>query len=224
MLIERTPLQSQIISFIYEYIKTHNLKAGDRLPPQGTMADMMGISKASIREAIKTLEAKEVVSVLNGKGVYIQRIEDSFFTSQIDLKKEKETLLDLLHVRKILDIEAVKLLIKNATNQELDELKEVTQSMMDKYYREVRQADEDREFHRLIYKHCHNVVLYQLYMTSVDLMTQFQDFPLGLSDPFTETIPLHCDLYFAIRERNTKKAISILNSINFMLYNDIADV
>ena len=70
--IQRVPLQYEIISYIENYIEENNLKAGDRLPSQAELLEMMGVSRTALREAIKTLEAKNVLEVKNGKGVYVK--------------------------------------------------------------------------------------------------------------------------------------------------------
>jgi len=49
--INRTPLQSEIIKYIQEYIRDENLKAGDKLPAQSELMEMMGVSRTSLREA-----------------------------------------------------------------------------------------------------------------------------------------------------------------------------
>ena len=65
--IKRTQLQSEIIEFIKQYIDEHNLKIGDRLPSQEELINLMGVSRSSLREAIKTLEAKEIQRLLMAK-------------------------------------------------------------------------------------------------------------------------------------------------------------
>ena len=64
-------LQSEIIRFIQNYIAQQGLKQGDKLPSQEQLIKMMGVSRTSLREAVKTLEAKGILQVLNGKGIYI---------------------------------------------------------------------------------------------------------------------------------------------------------
>ena len=69
--IQRTSLQSEIIRYIQNYIQENNLKPGDRLPSQEKLIEMMGVSRTSLREAMKTLEARNVLEAKNGKGIYV---------------------------------------------------------------------------------------------------------------------------------------------------------
>ena len=97
--IQRTSLQLEIIRYIQNYIEENDLKAGDKLPSQEQLLEMMGVSRTSLREAMKTLEARNVLEVRNGKGVYVGSQMDSAFLSLMDFTREKGKLLDALEVR-----------------------------------------------------------------------------------------------------------------------------
>jgi hypothetical protein len=56
------------------------------------------------------------------------------------------------------------------------------------------------------------------------LLQKLFEFPLGMEDPFTETMPLHQELFDNIRERNVKGAQSINDKIINMMYQDIKSV
>lgn len=67
---KRNTLQLEIIRFIKQYITEHELKPGDKLPSQEQLISMIGVSRTSLREAVKTMEAQGKLKVLNGKGIY----------------------------------------------------------------------------------------------------------------------------------------------------------
>ena len=106
--IQRTSLQSEIIRYIQNYIQENNLKPGDRLPSQEKLIEMMGVSRTSLREAMKTLEARNVLEAKNGKGIYVGSQEINDLLRLIDFAKDKELLLDTLEVRKILEREILR--------------------------------------------------------------------------------------------------------------------
>ena len=109
--IQRTSLQSEIIRYIQNYIQENGLKPGDRLPSQEKLIEMMGVSRTSLREAMKTLEARNVLEAKNGKGIYVGSQEVNDLLRLIDFAKEKELLLDTLEVRKILEREILRMVI-----------------------------------------------------------------------------------------------------------------
>ena len=60
-----------IIQQIKEQIKKGILKPGEKLPSEREMASLLGVSRASIREAIKALSFSGYLEVIQGKGTYI---------------------------------------------------------------------------------------------------------------------------------------------------------
>lgn len=222
--LQRMPLQSEIIQYIKQYIDDNNLKSGDRLPSQAELMQLIGVSRSSIREAIKTLEAKDILEVKNGKGIFVKDESTNTISAQIELGKEKETILELLEARKILEREIIHLVIQNATEEELDEIGKILNIIMDKYNRGEKQNVEDRQFHLAIYNSCHNSIMNQLILSIDNLLKKLWEFPLGMEDPFTETMPLHKDLFDSIRKRNVKSAVSINDKIINMMYRDIKSV
>ena len=108
--IKRTSLQSEIIRFILDYIREHDLNPGDKLPSQESLLAMMGVSRTSLREAMKTLEARGILEIQNGKGAYVGGLVDADGVQVIDFTQEKERLLEALEVRKILEREILRML------------------------------------------------------------------------------------------------------------------
>ena len=114
--IKRTSLQSEIIRFILDYIREHDLNPGDKLPSQENLLAMMGVSRTSLREAMKTLEARGILEIQNGKGAYVGGLVDADGVQVIDFTQEKERLLEALEVRKILEREILRMLIHTITD------------------------------------------------------------------------------------------------------------
>ena len=167
----------------------------------------MGVSRTSLREAMKTLEARGVLEARNGKGIYVSEGKDNAFLTLLDFTQEKEQLLDALEVRKLLEREILRMVIHKATAEEIDELGEITKVLMDKYHQRVQQTAEDKKFHYTIYRLSHNKVMYQLILSLSSVMDKFWEFPLNMEDPFLESLPLHEELYIAIREKKVKNCL-----------------
>ena len=77
---------------IAELIESGNLKKGDKLPAERTLAERFKVSRSSIREAIKSLAQKNLVESRRGDGTYILAdmdadIFDAFITAFSDQKK-----------------------------------------------------------------------------------------------------------------------------------------
>lgn len=207
--IQRVSLQSEITKYIQDYIKEEGLIRGDKLPSQGEMVEIMGVSRTSLREAIKTLEAQGLLEIRNGKGVFVgSNYGNDFIQLSIGFHKEKERLLEALEVRHVLEREIIKMVVRRITEAEISELGQITDILMDKFYKKEEKRNEDRNFHYKIYMCCHNSVMYQMMTTLSDLFDAFWNDPLDIENPFEEGMPYHLELYKAIKDRNLKRALN----------------
>lgn len=220
----RVSLQSEIMKYIQSYIEENQLKAGDKLPSQGQFIEMMQVSRTALREAVKTLEAERIVKVENGKGIFVGDKDHgrNSIRSIIGFTMEKEQLLEALEARRAMENELMAMVIHSATEAELSELGAVTAALMEKYHAGLQDTAEDRAFHELIYKFCHNKVFYAMLGILQEYTEKLWEFPLDLQAPFKASMPYHEDLYTAICERDVKKAQRINNKLLDCVYEDIA--
>ena len=99
-------LTDEAVLRIREMIMSGELGPGDRLPPENALSERLGLSRSSLREAVKALVAMRVLDVRRGDGTYVTSLQPSLLTEAmafvVDLHQEG-TLLDLLEVRRILE-------------------------------------------------------------------------------------------------------------------------
>ena len=222
--IKRVSLQSEIIKYIQSYIEEHDLKEGDRLPSQGLFIEMMQVSRTALREAVKTLEAEGIVEVKNGKGIFVgcRGSKATALESLIGFTMERESLIEALEARRAMETELMAMVVRNATDQEMDELGELTEVLMKKVRADERDTEEDKAFHEKIYLMCHNKVFYAVLKVLDEYTDRLWQFPLDIEDPFKASMPYHEMLYQALRERDIKKAQKINNKLLDCVYDDIA--
>lgn len=221
--IKRISLQSEIIKYIQKYIEEHHLHEGDKLPSQGQFIEMMQVSRTALREAVKTLEAENIVEVKNGKGIYVGNGGQQSYSIQsiLGFTQEKERLLEALEARRAMEKELLAMVVHSATDQEMEELGQVTERLMEKVRANLQDTAEDKEFHEMIYRMCHNQVFYAM-LNLLDKYTEkFWEFPLDMDDPFKASMPYHEELYMALKERDVKKAQKINNKLLDCVYEDI---
>lgn len=202
--IQKISLQSEIIKCIQSHIRENDLSSGDKLPSQGEMSEIIGVSRTCLREAIKTLEAQGVLEVRNGKGVYVgPNYGSDVIQVSISFHKKKEYFLDTLEVRSILEREILKMVVHRITDEEIAQLGRMTDILMEKYRKKEDKAEEDKQFHNMIYSCCHNDVMVRI-MHSIMV---FWNDPLDIVDAFEDGMPYHQKLYEAIANRDLKGAL-----------------
>lgn len=99
LLIKRFKLHETIVEEIKDYIRVNGKKSGDKLPNQQEFTEMFGVSRTALREALRTLQALEIVDIVNGKGVFVKKFQNNNVNKEDNVKNKKKELLDFLEVR-----------------------------------------------------------------------------------------------------------------------------
>lgn len=96
----------EAITKIKDMILAGELSAGDRLPPEKELSETLGLSRSSLREAVKALEIIKVLDVRRGDGTYVTSLEPQLLTEAmafiVDLHQDK-SILEIFEVRRILE-------------------------------------------------------------------------------------------------------------------------
>jgi GntR family transcriptional repressor for pyruvate dehydrogenase complex len=100
---------NDVIAQIKSMISRGELKPGDRLPPEQELASYLGLSRSSLREAIKALDVIRVLEVKRGDGTYVTSLEPKFLLEAISFVvdiHEDTSLFEIFEVRRILESQA----------------------------------------------------------------------------------------------------------------------
>ncbi len=110
---------------IKEMLIRGELRPGDRLPPEKELSEALGLSRSSLREAVKALELIRVLDVRRGDGTYVTSLEPSLLLEAmsfvIDIHQD-HTVLDLFEVRRLLEPAAAAMATLRATAEDLARL------------------------------------------------------------------------------------------------------
>lgn len=115
------------ITRIKEMILGGELSPGDRLPPEKELSERLGLSRSSLREAVKALELIRVLDVRRGDGTYVTSLEPHLLTEAMSFVVElhqDSSILELLEVRRILEPSAAGLAAQRRSEEQLERLEE----------------------------------------------------------------------------------------------------
>jgi GntR family transcriptional repressor for pyruvate dehydrogenase complex len=142
----------EAIGKIKAMIVTGTLRAGDRLPKEADLAAELGLSRNSLREAVKALSLVNILDVRQGDGTYVTSLEPTLLLEAlsfiVDFHRDA-TVLELLAVRRILEPAATAMATERATEDELEDLRKLLDSLGPDPAVEDLVAN-DLEFHRKI--------------------------------------------------------------------------
>ncbi len=208
---------------IQKYINDKDLAEGDKLPSVEEMTIMFGVGRSSLREALRYLEAVDIVRVENGKGIFVRDVDTFRFTGKVKIEKERNFLLNTLEVRKALEGQAVELASKRITHSQIKELEQCLEE-----YRILKESNKDTSqidlaFHRYIIKAADNPVLETVMDSISGLYEKFFNDPLGDKQLFDETYPYHITMFEAIAAHDTERALVEFNNLMACIEEKIRD-
>lgn len=159
------------------YIIEHDLKAGDPLPPETELAQQLNVSRNSVREAVKALEALGILEARHGTGLFVRDfnfdpiLDNLAYRILFDLKP----LMDVLEIRLHLEYSMVDKVIQKATPEQIQRLRAVLNQMRAAAEQGYYSAEADRAFHRHLYDNVNNHVLWQILDVFWTVLRQAED-------------------------------------------------
>lgn len=157
----KTTLGDQVTSAILGHIQENDLKPGDMLPAEMTLARELGVSRPLIREAIRSLTALGVLVTANGKGTTICPIGSHGLATLLEwaVTIQGVSTLGVLQLREGLEVEAASLAAGSRTDAEAAELDRLVSEMREALRNADRYAGLDLQFHLTIAHSAHNALL-----------------------------------------------------------------
>lgn len=152
---------------IKEFILTHGLGPGAALPPEGRLALELGISRTSVREAVKALESLGILESRPGVGLFVRSFSLDPIVDNLayNLLFDRHTLIELLAVRKRLEAGFIEDVVAAVTPAQLRVLRSTADRMGERAAMGETPNDfieEDRLFHRTLYSGIGNSLLIKL--------------------------------------------------------------
>jgi GntR family transcriptional repressor for pyruvate dehydrogenase complex len=158
------PITDEAIEKIKGMIVSGELRPGDRLPKEADLAAQLGLSRNSLREAVRALSLVRILDVRQGDGTYVTSLEPKALLDGlsfiVDLHHDA-TVLEFFEVRRILEPAATALAAHQIGLQTVEELRGHLAKVTDESSVEDL-VENDLEFHRRIAEAAGNSVLYSL--------------------------------------------------------------
>src|SRR5271169_5695898 len=148
------------------------LKPGDKLPSERELAEMLRVSRSSIRDAIRSLELMGMVEPRQGAGTIVREISsDSLVNPLTNARKRKEEMVgELLDFRKMLEPPLAARAAMRVSPAEMAEMQEILDRQEEKLSRGESTIAEDTEFHYAIALASGNSVVRKVLDTLMDLL------------------------------------------------------
>jgi GntR family transcriptional repressor for pyruvate dehydrogenase complex len=116
------PLFQRVAGQIEHFITGNGLRPGDRLPGERELCEALGVSRASVREALRSLQASGIVLVRHGKGVFVAAPDEGQRALRRFARLREVGLEELFAMREVLEVPAAGWAATSATDQQLQQL------------------------------------------------------------------------------------------------------
>jgi GntR family transcriptional regulator, transcriptional repressor for pyruvate dehydrogenase complex len=202
----RRSLTQEIVEQLLDLIGSHTTPEL-RLPPERVMADQLGVSRASLREALSALAHAGIVRT-RGKAKYADpgRARARMLTSLVSPSSERELLTDPLEVRRMLEPEVASKAAERATDRALGEIEQWLRLMEEGIGRGERVIEYDSAFHVSIARATENHTLTQLVEGLADSLRESRELSFWPREAADLSLAGHREILLALRMRDPKGA------------------
>lgn len=174
---ELTPLQhvgvkNQVFEQIRDRVVDRTWQPGSKIPSENSLAEALGVSRVSIREALHMLVSLGLLETKHGGGTYVREYSGDVFLNSL-LPYLALDQLDIFHVleyRKIAEKGNVSLAVKRAGSAEIKELEDALEAMKQKRHDPRAFAEADLNFHLLVAKATGNPVVAKVNSVITDIL------------------------------------------------------
>lgn len=150
--VERNSLADQVAKKLLDLVRTGNLKPGDQLPPERDLAQMLQVSRPSVREAMRGLQILGVVKTRQGGGAYISSLDaaDLLGPLQFLITLNAQNVDALYESRVLVDGGIARMAAERLTDDDIARLRAIVDVQRDLIEDPLGFRVSDTEFHRTI--------------------------------------------------------------------------
>ncbi len=199
--IEKKRAYEDIVKQIRTLIEKGKLKRGDQLPVERELSETFKVSRATVREAIFNLEVMRLVQRRQGDGTYVIASSEETLVQPLAaaLFHERDDIIDIFSIRKMIEPEVAQLASANATPEEIAELEELLKEQEEEIAGGKTPIQADTDFHHLLARMSRNRVLERLLLALVDLLRRTRENYLQTSERMERSLRGHREILKAIK-------------------------
>lgn len=222
--VERSKTSITVANQIIEMIASGELEAGEKLPSERQLQELLKVGRPSIREGLSALQIMNICETRIGDGTYITSLDPQEMTKpfEIIMLLAKPSLIEVFEMRELLEVGSIRLGAKNLTDDELTELVRLASlgpTLIDRPKEFVR---VDAEIHRMIANSSQNRVIRNI----MDVLQRMIHISRYMTTSFVEVRRQaaidHMAIVTALARRDTEAAeenmkLHLRNALNIVM-------
>ena len=208
---KRQTVSELVQHYVRDYIIKHKLRPGDQLPPEGEIATALEVSRVSVREAVKILQALGIVEVRHGNGLFVRGLNFDALLEVLSysLLFDLSSLQELYQVRMLFEIGTIPEIIENITHEDIQMCREHLKLWEENMIADRPFHEQDKLFHLTLCQSIGNKLLVEFenifwiaYRNAIN-----RTFSLDiLQVDYESNLKAHYDILAAIETRDVELA------------------
>ncbi|MFD4637757.1 FadR/GntR family transcriptional regulator [Lentzea sp. NPDC058436] len=205
----KSRLYEQVLERLRAHVTEAGLGAGDRLPAERDLAASLGVSRASVKQAIVVLEVQGLVEARHGGGTYLVR--DTLDVEPVEqLVERRKRLPEVLEAREALETKLAELAAERRTDAELETIRAALDYMRDEIKNGENGVEGDRRFHAAVTAAAHSSLLADFMKAIAQQITESRTESLRQPGRPSRSLAQHTAIYEAIAAGDAKKAAAAM--------------
>lgn len=206
--VPRTKLYQKVVKQVQDIIRDGLLQPGDKLPPERQLAEMLHVSRGSLREAILALESMGLVEPRHGEGTVVRDLSAAPLVNQLSvmLVQKRALVGELLEFRLMIEPTLAARAAANATEEEIRQLEEILVRQKAKVDRGELAVEEDSRFHYAIAQAARNSVVLKVLDVFMDFLKESREHSLQVEGRPQRSLNSHRRIVSAIARRDSEGA------------------
>jgi DNA-binding FadR family transcriptional regulator len=223
-------LSARVVHDLALHVIRAQTKTPFMLPTEPDLCNQLQVSRTVLREAIRTLQAKGLVSVAHGQGMLglprekWNHLDSDVLNWQCEVGVDEHFVMSLYEVRQIFEPAAAAWAARRASDADIEKL----QGSYDRMTQALTDPDEfikaDLEFHNIIVSSCGNEILAQFAYSIAAALRAGRDISIKVPSGWVESCALHKSVLEAIRDRDPEGASASILVIITKAVRDIRSV
>jgi GntR family transcriptional regulator, transcriptional repressor for pyruvate dehydrogenase complex len=207
--VRRSRLYEELVERLRELIDVQGLEPGDRLMSERDLAERLGVSRTSVRQALTALEVMGLVRIRHGGGVFLARPRDAVLPSLAsELVDRYEPLPVVIEVREAIETQTSRLAARRRKDADLQAMRAALERMEAAIESGDEPADADAAFHTAIVQAARNPLLSRLWAELAEPIDQTRRASLARPGRPPRSLAAHREILDAIERKDEDSAAS----------------
>lgn len=202
--VNRDRLYEQVAQQIQQFIVSAEWPAGSKIPTERELGEQFGVSRTVIREALKTLSERGLISILPGRGIFVADLSASALTEPMRLLLQRHNFSyeNLVEARRVLEVEIAGLAAQRAQREQIERMRAAIAQMDDCLGDPDGFSKADQRFHVALAEATQNTMFPMLIDSISELVYESRQLIFGVVGAPSRGQSYHRALLEAIERRD----------------------